>query len=263
MSADSLQLTCYLTPLKIPSVETINTSSGGVIYLVPADYSGQEPPLKLSVNLIQPGYNPIGCKYKPKVSVGHVWTPDPNQDGSIAPFKSTACIVKVALPRSPFWSGAEINPELSGGPLSIGPTPAKASGGGGTDDSLLIPKSGWELNLMPVPGEPLPVTHHTHGHGSWTIAGYHTCPGLTGGWILAKRPHPIVDEAYLYDVDVEGAIFTNLLATDFELRMVGDWCFLLRGISAAADLTFGHDTPKSPEDGETLRLAPLLILGKG
>lgn len=263
MATPALRLTCYLTPQQIPAVEPANREQGsGTLYLVPEEYAGRTLPLPVAAFVLPTGHNPIGCKYKPAVSVGHVWSPDPTLEGSAAPFHATACLVRVQLPRTPFWSGAEIEPQLTGNSAAIGPAPATGLAGGSTDESLLIPEQGWEITLHPVPGEELLVTHHTHGHGSWNISGYHSCTGLTGGWITAKYDHPTVEGAYAYDVSVEGQTHTALLPTDFEPRSVGDWCFLLRR-SGADDLTFPATTPKSPDEDSYLMLAPLTILGEG
>lgn len=258
----ALQITAYLTPEQIPATETdTRESDNSTIYLMPEAMAGQTSPLFVDLFLIQPGANPIQCEYQPKVSIGHVWSPDPDLPGSVAPFLATAAVVKVDIPKSPFWAAADFNPQLTSDDASLGPTPATAPCPESDSDVLLIPDNGWEITCHPVPGEELRVTHGTHGHGSFAVSGHHSCTGLTGGRIVAKWPHPTVDEAFVYDVEVEGQLFEDLLPTDWEPRNVGDWCFLLRGAESAHDLTFPATTPESPEPAETLRIAPLTIAG--
>ena len=264
MADGALDITCYLTPVKIPAVNTAHRSEGGdTIYLMPATYEGRSKPMPVDVFLVHTGFNPIGCKFKTKVAVGHTWLPDPQLESSVAPFRAIATIVKIDLPRSPFWAGADLSPQLTESDQGIGPTPATGPAGGSTDESLLIPRLGWEAEIHPVPGEDLLVTHNTYGQGSWSISGYHSCKGLTGGTITARRSHPTVEDAYLYDVEVEGSLFVNVMPTDFEPRTVGDWCFLLRSFAEAGDMVFKAETPKSPLEDEVLRIAPLSIMGEG
>ena len=230
------------------------------MYLLPSGRT--TPPRLFNVGLLGIGKHPIGCRTPAPVVVGHVWSPDPDLV-SEPPYLATDAVVSVSLPRTPFWSGADFEPQLIGGVLSASPTPDKGAAGQGQDDSLLIPDNGWELTLRPVPGEELQVTHHTYGHGSWVVSGFHSCIGLSGGWIVARRAHPTVPEAYFYDVSVEGSTHTNLLASDWEPRSVGDWCFLLRR-QGADDLTFAANTPTTESiDSDILMLAPLSIMGEG
>ncbi len=260
--ADALQLTCWMTPVVIPTVEIATRTMGGdTLYLLPQAYAGKALPMVAKLRLLKIGDNPVRCQYKPKVTVGHVWSPDPSLPGSAAPFTATAALVHSDLPATPFWSGADLTPQLTGNTLSVGPTPPTATVESDKTKAVLIPKNGWDATPLPVPGEPLNVTHHTHGHGDFTLNAYHTCSGLTGGYILAKTPHPTVTDAYLYDVSVEGTTYTGLLSTDFEPRSVGDWCYLLRSAADASDLTFPATTPVSPTDTEVLMLAPLAIMG--
>ncbi len=262
--ADDLQLTCWMTPVAIPATETTTRGTGGdTLYLLPQDYSGKPVPQLAKVRLLKTGDNAIKCQYKPKVSVGHVWSPDPALPGSAAPFTATAAVVHIDLPATPFWSGADFTPQLTATPSSVGPTPPTAPVESDKSKALLIPKNGWELDVLPLPGEEMITTHRTYGHGDFAISAYHTTKALTGGWIRAKRPHPTVAEAYVYDVYVEGTLFTDVLPTDFEPRSVNDWCFLLRNIADSYDQTFAATTPASPVPGEVLRMAPLQILGKG
>lgn len=259
---NALQITAYLTPEKIPAVDVDGRASdNSTIYLMPESMAGRDLPLFVDLFLRPTDKNPIQCEFKPKVVVGHVWSPDPALPASVAPFIATASAVQVDIPPSPFWSGADFNPQLTGNDASIGPTPPSAPCPESESDVLLIPSAGWGVTCHPVPGEEIRVTHGTHGHGSFAVSGYHSCTGLTGGWITARRAHPIVDEAWFYDVEVEGITHTNLIATDWEPRSVGDWCFLLRR-EGASDLTYPATTPKSPDD-DILMLAPLEILGKG
>lgn len=262
--ADQLSITCWLTPQQLPAINpTDRTQGGDVVYLLPQEYYGRPVPFLVDARILPELANPIGCKYGPDVVVGHVWSPDPDLPGSVAPFVATAALVQVDLPRSAHWAGATLTLELIGTTSTIGPHPASGAAGQGQDDSLLMPDNGWELTLQPVPGETMLVTHSTHGLGDFTIWAFHTCKALTGGWIRAKRAHPTIQDAFVYDVDVEGTLFTDLLATDFEPRSVNDWCFLLRSGADAADLEFTATTPGSPETAEVLMLAPLSIMGEG
>ena len=262
--AEALSITCWLTPQELPAVIPATRSQGGeTVYIMPVGVSVSPLPLLLDAYVIGDGYHPIGCKYNQPLTTGHVWSPDPDMPGSVAPFVATYSLIRVGLPRTPFWSGASITMELIGTVTSIGPYPPAGPAGEGQDDSLLIPSDGWELTLQPVPGETLLVTHHTHGFGDYSVSAFHTCKGLTGGWIRAKRSHATIADAFVYDVDVEGELFTNLIATDFEPRSVNDWCFLLRSATDASDLEFTATTPESPEIAEVLMLAPLSIMGEG
>lgn len=259
-----LQITAYLTPEKIPATTVDDQASdSSTIYLMPDSMAGKTLPMFVDLHLLEEGKNPIQCEFKPKVVVGHVWSPDPALPGSAAPYLATATLVKIDLPQAPFWASADFDPQLTSGNDAIGPTPATSPCPASDSDVLLIPKNGWELSCLPVPGEELIVTHHTHGHGSFSVFAYHTCPALTGGTIVAKWPHPTVDEAFVYDVEVEGSLFEGILPLDFEPYSVGDWCFLLRSIDAARDMTFPVFTSVSPKADETLRIVPITILGKG
>lgn len=256
----SLNVTASLTPDLIPAVEEdAKSSDGRTIYLMPESMAGKTTPKMFDLFLIQSAHNPVQCKFNPKVSVGHVWSPDPALPSSTAPFLATSAIVKVDIPKTPFWAAADFNPQLTGNDASMGPTPVTAPCPESSSDALLVPDNGWEITCLPVPGEELRVTHSTHGHGSFMLSGYHSCPGLSGGWIVDKRPHLLVGGAYVYDVMVEGALFTNLLATDWTARNIGEWCFLLR--QPGANSGFAAETVKSPESGEQLTLIPLSILG--
>lgn len=257
-----LQITAYLTPEKIPATEVASlTSDNSTIYLMPESMAGTDLPLFVDLFLVQQEKNPIQCEFKPGLAIGHVWSPDPVLPSSAAPFVATSALVHVDIPASPFWAVADFAPQITSGYTSLGPNPPAAPCPESESDVLLVPDNGWEVTCQPVPGEEIRVIHGTHGHGSFTVSGYHSCTGLTGGWIVAKRSHPTVDEAYFYDVEVEGTTHTNLIATDWEPRSVGDWCFLLRR-DGADDLTFLATTSGSPDD-DILVLAPLSILGEG
>lgn len=255
--SDTLQLTCWLTPIEIPAINQVDRSySSDVLYLMPENCTVNADETVIDLFLQSPADNPVACKYPVTIAAGHVWS------GNTAPAHITATAVHASLPRTAHWSGAELLPELTNAPPSIGPTPEAADIESEADAALLIPKDGWYLDLYPVPGEELKVKHHTYGMGSYEKSVYHTCRGLTGGVIVARWPHPTVEEAYLYDVSVEGTLFEDLTTTDFEPRSVGSWCYLLRG-AGSGDLLFEPTTSKSPETGELMQIAPLLIAGKG
>lgn len=255
--AEALQLTCWLTPIEIPAVsQTDRSLSADVLYLMPINCTVGPSASVIDLFLIDPAHNPVACKYPVTVAAGHVWS------SNTAPSLITSCVVHASLPRTAHWSGAELVPELTDAPPSIGPTPESADIKSENDAALLIPKSGWEIDLQPVPGEELRVVHHTYGMGDFNKSAFHTCRALTGGTIVARWPHPTVDEAWLYDVMVEGTLFEDIPTTDFEPRTVGSWCYLLRG-SGSGELTFEPTTSKSPEAGEIMQIAPLSIAGKG
>lgn len=254
------EISAYLTPVQIPAVERVAPpdSTSDTIYLMPEDCSAI--PTEITVELLPADKNPVQCLYNPKINAGHVWYPTPD-NSTPGPYLAVAAAVHIDLPQTPFWAGADFNPQLTAGDASTGPVPSAAPCPTSESDLLLIPADGWDMEIEPVPGEELRVTHQTYSHGSFAVSAYHSCFGLTGGWIVGRSPHPSVDEAYFYDVQAEGITHTNLIATDWEPRSVGDWCFLLRR-EGADDLTFPATSPQSP-DSDILMLAPLTILGVG
>lgn len=254
---DTLQLTAYLTPQTIPAVDLRPESTAGDYYLVPLTWtSGDVRPLRINAFLNPNGHHPLLCKFPAHLVPGHTW------QASSGKYYATEASVLIDLPRSPFWARAGFACDLTGTPVSIGPTPPEGPAGSSADESLLIPIDGWSISgLHPVPGELLQVTHETYlAAGSYAVSAWHTCKGLSGGYVKAKQPH-VIEGAYAYDVEVQGVLFTDVEPTDFTEYFVDEWVFVLRHNSDAVDLSFAAETGTAPAAGETLRIAPLSILG--
>jgi hypothetical protein len=262
-SSASNQVTIWLTPLQPPAAAAVTRSLGGRdIYLLPTAWAGGTLPRLMTVGLLRPADNPVGGRFPCPLVPQHIFYPDPAGIGAQEPYLVHGVDLRADLPRSPWWSGAALQLPVSGSAESIGPTPPVDAPRDSPDDCLLIPRDGWQISaLTPLPGEQILVTHSTHGLGSFTRSLYNSTRALTGGTVVAVRDHPDLAGAYVYDVDCENFIYTDLEPTDFTAYSVGDWIHLLRSTSDASSMAFPASVPESPESTELLRIAPLSIMG--
>lgn len=147
------------------------------------------------------------------------------------------------VPKSPDCDEARVIGSKSGDMFiwTTAKAPHDATPSMSKDESLYVKT--WKFNEpAPVgyPGEMVIFTCRYIRNRPYNITKYYSCPAITGGTVIAKRNHP---DTYwsnttmkLYDVQCEGVLLENLLATDFTEYNVDDWVSILKVTAQTAVL---------------------------
>jgi len=178
--------------------------------------------------------------------------------------------IKSTIPKSPDFSAVNVTGGRSGPVLELTltatPAPHVIPDSGGRDAALwYAPWTNQVDSTALVPGEQISQECQYQINAPTAASAYYYALALTGGTIVAKRDHPDVTGAFLYDVSIEGDTYTDLHATDLRQYFVDDWVQLVKVSTETADLSHTAAHLAKPAGAPTfsgifaLRIAPITV----